>query len=68
MDSYLLALTTSTRDMQSCFKIYLGLIKLSNVMLISMSESKSFLVTIMKWDISGQGYKHLIRFSRFVLF
>ena len=33
-----------------------------------MSESKSFLVTIMKWRISGQGYKHLTRFSRFLLF
>ena len=33
-----------------------------------MSESKSSLVTIMKWRISGQGYKHLTRFSRFVLF
>ena len=33
-----------------------------------MPESKSFLVTIMKWRMSGQGYKHLTRFSRFVLF
>ena len=33
-----------------------------------MSESKSFLVTIIKWRIFGQGYKHLTRFSRFVLF
>ena len=33
-----------------------------------MSESKSFLVTFMGWRISGQGYKHLTRFSRFVLF
>ena len=33
-----------------------------------MSESKSFLVTIMKWHISGQEYKHLASFSRFVLF
>ena len=32
-----------------------------------MSESKSFLMTIMKWRISGQGYKHLARFSRLVL-
>ena len=32
-----------------------------------MSESKSFLVTIIKWSISGQGCKHLARFSRFVL-
>ena len=32
-----------------------------------MSESKSFLVTIMKWRISEQGHKHLTRFSRFVL-
>ena len=31
-----------------------------------MSESKSFLVTIMKWRISGQEYKHLTRFSRFL--
>ena len=33
-----------------------------------MSESKSFLVAIMKLRISGQGYKQLTRFSRFVLF
>ena len=33
-----------------------------------MYESKSFLNTIMKWHTSGQGYKHLTRFSRFVLF
>ena len=34
-----------------------------------MSESKSFsLVTVMKWRIPGQGYKHLIGISRFVLF
>ena len=33
-----------------------------------MSESKSFLVTIMKWRISRQGHKHFTRFSRFVLF
>ena len=32
-----------------------------------MSESKSFLVTIMKGRISEQGYKHLTRFSKFVL-
>ena len=32
-----------------------------------MSEMKNFLVTIMKWPISGQRYKHLTRFSRFVL-
>ena len=25
-------------------------------------------MTIMKWRISGQGYKHLTRFSRFILF
>ena len=24
-------------------------------------------MTIMKWGISGQGYKHLTRFSRFIL-
>ena len=30
-DSCLLALTTSTSDMQSCFKIDLGFVKLSNV-------------------------------------
>ena len=53
--------------MQSCFKVDLGLIKLSTV-LIHMCESKSFLVTIMKWRISGQGYKHLTRFSTFLLF
>ena len=33
-----------------------------------MSGSKSFLVTIVTWRISGQGHKHLIRFSRFILF
>ena len=33
-----------------------------------MSESKSFLVTVMKWRISGQGHRNLTRFSRFVLF
>ena len=33
-----------------------------------MSESKSFWVIIMKWRMSGQGYTHLARFSRFVLF
>ena len=33
-----------------------------------MSESKSFLVTIMKWRISEQGYKHMARFSSLVLF
>ena len=32
-----------------------------------VSESKSFLIIIIKWRISGQGYKHLTRFSRFVL-
>ena len=25
-------------------------------------------MTIIKWHISGQGYKHLTRFSRFLLF
>ena len=29
---------------------------------------KNFLAAIMKWRLSGQGYKHLARFSRFVLF
>ena len=33
-----------------------------------MSESKSILVTIMKWRISEQGYKHLTKFSKFLLF
>ena len=33
-----------------------------------MSESKSFFGDTMKWRISGQEYKHLTRFSRFVLF
>ena len=28
-----------------------------------MSERKSFLVTVLKWRISGQRYKHLTRFS-----
>ena len=32
-----------------------------------MSEIKSFLVIIMKWRISGQGYKHLARFPIFLL-
>ena len=31
-----------------------------------MSESRSLLVTVMKWRISGQRYKHLTRFSRFI--
>ena len=53
-DSCLLALATSTNHMQSCFKIDLGLIKLSDVI---------FLVAIMKWRMSGQGYKHLTRFQ-----
>ena len=25
-------------------------------------------MTVMKWHISGQGYKHLTRFRRFLLF
>ena len=33
-----------------------------------MSESKRFLVTIMKWRIPGQGYEHLTRFSRLLFF
>ena len=33
-----------------------------------MSESKSFLVTVMKWRLSGQGYKHLTRFLKSILF
>ena len=33
-----------------------------------MFESKSLLVTIVKWGTSGQGYKQLTRLSRFVLF
>ena len=32
-----------------------------------MSESKSFLA-IMKWLMPGQGYKHLTRLLRFILF
>ena len=32
-----------------------------------MSESKRFLVTIIKSRISGQAYEHLTRFSRFEL-
>ena len=31
-------------------------------------KARVLLVTIMKWCISEQGYKHLTRFSRFVLF
>ena len=65
-DSCLLALTTtSTSQMQSCFKIDLGLIKLSNGLFLCL-KARVFLMTIMKWRISGQGYKHLSRFSRFV--
>ena len=30
---------------------------------MSMSENQSFLATITKWRISGQGYKHLTRFQ-----
>ena len=33
-----------------------------------MFESKSLLVTVVKWSISGQEYKQLTRLSRFVLF
>ena len=34
-----------------------------------MSESRNlFLVTVRKWRISGQRYKHLTRLSRFLLF
>ena len=31
-----------------------------------MSESSNFLVTIMNWRISGQGYEHFTRFSGFI--
>ena len=31
-------------------------------------KARVFSVTIMKWRISGPGYKQLTRFSRFVLF
>ena len=33
-----------------------------------MCETKSFFRDYTKWCISGQRYKHLTRFSRFVLF
>ena len=52
--------------MQSCFEIDLGLIKLSNISFLCLN-ARVCLVTIMKWCISGEGYKHLIRFSRFLL-
>ena len=52
-DSCLLALTTFTSNMQSCFKIDLGLIKLSNVKILCL-QARVFLVTIMKWGMSGQ--------------
>ena len=61
----MLALTSSTSHMQSCLKTDLGFIKLSNVQCL---KAGVFLVTIMKWRISGQEYKHLTRFSRFALF
>ena len=43
--------------MQSCFKIDLGLIQLSNVKILCL-KARVFLVTIVKWGVSGQGYKH----------
>ena len=52
--------------MQSRFKINLGSIRLSNVKILCLKE-RVFLVTIVKWGMSGQGYKQLSRFSRFVL-
>ena len=67
MDSCLLALTASTSHKQSCFKIDLGLIKLYNVQFLCL-KARVFLVTIMKWHISGQEYKHLAMFSKLVLF
>ena len=65
-DSCLLALTTSTSHMQSCPEIDRGLIKLFNVEFLCLKVRVS-LMTIMKWRISRQGYKHLSRFSRFAL-
>ena len=41
-DSCLLALTTSTSHMQSCFEIDLGLIKLSNVQFLCLKERGFF--------------------------
>ena len=32
-----------------------------------MSESRSLFGAIIKWRLSGQGYKQLTRFSRFLL-
>ena len=60
-DSCLLALTTSTSHMQSCFKIDLIFIKLSNISFLFL-KARVFLVTIMKWRMSTQGYKHLTKF------
>ena len=54
----MLTLTTSTSHIQSCFKIDLTFIKLSNGSFVCL-KARVFLVTIMKWRISGQGYKHL---------
>ena len=65
-DSYLLALTIFISNMQSCFKIDLGLIKLSNVKILCL-KARVFLVTVVKWGMYGQGCKELSRFSRFVL-
>ena len=58
ISSCLLTLATSISHMQSCFKIDLIFIKLSNVSFVCL-KARVFLVTIMKW----QGYKHLTSFS-----
>ena len=52
--------------MQSCFKIDLILIKLSNVKFLCL-KARVFLVSVMKWRISGQRYEHLTRFVLFKL-
>ena len=52
--------------MQGCFKIDLGSIRLSDVKILCL-KARAFLMTIVKWGMSGQGYKQLSRFSRLVL-
>ena len=54
-DSFLLTLTTSTSHKQSYFKIDVISTKISNVYFLCL-KARVFLVTIIKWHISGQGY------------
>ena len=58
--SCLFALPTSTSHMQRCFEINLGFrnVTLDNFICL---KARVFLVTIMKWRISRQGYKHLTK-------